>query len=117
VNNCLAQDDITPSGKLFAVWVIEKMPGAGTTISSQGKLNIRPITLLEPIFKLIESIMHTRLARAMTKTGALNPNHYSFTHGTGADDLMLEESMVFEDAHQHHKEFHGSNNDCSAADI
>ena len=51
----------------------------------------------------------------MTKAGALNPNHYGFTHGTGADDLMLEESMIFEDAHQHHKEFHGSNNDCTAA--
>jgi hypothetical protein len=29
--------------------------------------------------------------------------------------MMLEESMIFEDAHQHHKEFHGSNNDCTAA--
>jgi len=51
----------------------------------------------------------------MTKAGALNPNHYGFTQGKGADDLMLEESLVFEDAHQHHKEFHGSNNDCTAA--
>jgi hypothetical protein len=29
---------------------------------------------------------------------------------------MLEESMVFEDAHQHHEVFHGYNNDCTAAD-
>ena len=115
VNNCLEQDDIPPTGKLFAVWAIEKIPGAGSIITSTGKLNIRPITLLEPIFKLIESIIHTRLSRAMTKAGALNPNHYGFTQGKGADDLMLEESMVFEDAHQHHKEFHGSNNDCTAA--
>jgi hypothetical protein len=50
VNNCLAQDDIPPSGKLFAVWAIEKVPGEGTIITSQGMLNIRTITLLEPIF-------------------------------------------------------------------
>ena len=64
---------------------------------------------------MIEDIIHTRLSRAMAKAGPLNHNHYGFTHGTGAYDLMLEESMIFEDAHQHHKEFHGSNNDCTAA--
>jgi hypothetical protein len=77
VNNCMAQDDIPPSGgKLFAVWAIEKVPGAGSIITSTRKLNIRPITLLEPIFKLIENIIHTPLSKAMTLAGALNPNHY-----------------------------------------
>ena len=115
VNDCLADEDLPPTAKLFAVWAIEKVPGAGSIITSSGKLNIRPITLLEPIFKLIEAIIHSRLQKAMTKAGALNPNHYGFTHGTGADDLMLEESMIFEDANQHRKEIHASNNDCSAA--
>ena len=114
VNNCLAHDDIPPTGKLFAVWAIEKIHVAGSIITATGKLNIRPITLLEPTFKLIESIIHNRLTRAMSKTGALNPNQNGFTHETGVDDLMPEESMVFEDAHQHNKEFHGSNNNCTA---
>ena len=51
----------------------------------------------------------------MNKAGALNPNHYGFTHGTGSDDLMMEEAMFFEDANQHRKEIHLSNNDCTAA--
>ena len=115
INRCLADEDLPPSAKLFAVWAIEKVPGAGSIITSSGKLNIRPITLLEPTFKLIEAIIHSRLQKAMSKAGALNPNHYGFTHGTGSDDLMMEESMLCEDANQHRKEIHVSNNDCTAA--
>jgi hypothetical protein len=48
INICLADEDLPPSAKLFAVWAIEKVPGAGSIITSSGKLNIRPITLPKP---------------------------------------------------------------------
>ena len=66
INICLADEDLPLSAKLFVVlWAIEKVAGAGSIITtSSWKLNIRPITLLESIFKLIEVIMHSRLQKA-----------------------------------------------------
>ena len=57
INACLALEDIPGSLKLFAIWAIKKHIGAGAIITSAGKLNIRPIVLLEPSYKLIEAII------------------------------------------------------------
>ena len=115
INQCLSQEDLPPTAKKFAVWAIEKLIGAGSIITSKGKLNIRPITLLEPVFKLIEAIILSRLQGAMDKAGVLNRNQYGFTRDVGADDLMITDALIFEDAHQHGKELLTSNNDCKAA--
>jgi hypothetical protein len=61
INACLALEDIPGSLKLFAIWAIEKHIGAGAIITSAGKLNIRPIVLLEPSYKLIEAIIESRI--------------------------------------------------------
>jgi hypothetical protein len=62
-------EDLLPSAKLFAVLAIEKVAGG----------RIHHYFLRETkytIFKLIEAIIHSRLQKAMTTAGALNPNHY-----------------------------------------
>ena len=115
INACLALEDIPGSLKLFAIWAIEKHIGAGAIITSAGKLNIRPIVLLEPSYKLIEAIIESRTSRALSDSSSLDPSQYGFTHNTGADDLLITTCMVYEDAHQHNKEIHTSNNDCTKA--
>ena len=67
LNACLTNEDMPGSAKLFAIWAIEKYIGAGAIITSTGKLNIRPIVLLEPAFKLLEAVIQSRLSRALDK--------------------------------------------------
>jgi hypothetical protein len=115
INAFMILEDMPPTAKLFAIWAIEKYKGSGSIITSAGKLNIRPIVLLEPIYKLQEAIIHSRLSRAMDKAGVLDPSQYGFSKDVGADDLLLTEAQVMEHAHQHKREIHISNNDCTAA--
>jgi hypothetical protein len=63
----------------------------------------------------LEAVIHSRLSRALDTEGFLDPSQYGFTQDTGCDDLLLTTSMMYEDAHQHGKESHSSNNACSAA--
>jgi hypothetical protein len=51
----------------------------------------------------------------MDKAGVLDPSQYGFSKDVGADDLLLTEAQIMEHAHQHKKEIHISNNDCTAA--
>ena len=115
INDCLALEDIPHSLKLFATWAIEKHLGAGAIITSAGKINIRPIVQLKPSYKLTEAIVESRKSRALSNTNLLDPSQYGFTHNTSADDLLISTCMIYEDTHQHNKEIHTSNNDCTKA--
>ena len=84
-------------------------------LCGQAKHTPRPIVLLEPSYKLIEAIIESRTSRALSDSSSLDPSQYGFTHNTGADDLLITTCMVYEDAHQHNKEIHTSNNDCTKA--
>ena len=114
INQCLQNRDAAPFTKIFNVWPTEKRPGMGS-ILRPGKLQVRPISLLEVPYKLLESIIYRRLMRAMTKANYLHPQQYAFTPNREVKQSILQTIFLMEDARHNRKECHLSNNDCSAA--
>ena len=100
----LPLSSIPDSAKLFSVWSIEKEKGSGSIITSTGKLNIRPISLFETYYKLIERIIQSRLQAALSAGNVLDTNQFGFTPGKGVDDLLLIFNFLMEDSKQFSKE-------------
>ena len=94
INDFILLEVMPPTAEVFAIWATEKYKGSGSIITSAGKLNIRPIVLLELIYKLQEEIIHSRLSLAMDKAGVPDPSQYGFSKGVGADDLLLTEAQI-----------------------
>ena len=115
VNECLETATIPPDMKKFHVWAIEKKKGEGTIVQMEGKLNIRPISLFEVTYKLLELVIKSRVHKALLKNNDLDRAQYGFTPGVGVDDPLLTYLFLMEDAKHNNKPIHISNNDCSKA--
>jgi hypothetical protein len=77
------------------------------------KLDVRPISLFEISFKLVETVLATRINDAMAKK--LHPAQHAFNSLRSVVDAIVTYTMVMEDAHQTKQEIHISNNDCTQA--
>ena len=115
VNHCLSSGTAPTNIKDFQVWATEKIQGEGSMLSHRGKINVRPIALFEPAYKIVESVIQRRLQRCMMKHKRLHTSQYGFTPGKGVDDLLIIYRLLLEDAHHRNKEIHISSNDCSQA--
>ena len=115
INHCITTGQIPPELKSFHVWAIEKEPGVGSILSMTGKLNIRPISLFETTYKLIERIIQHRLLKALRTNNTMCDLQFGFTPQKGVDDLLLIYQFLLEDCSQYKKDIHISSNDCTQA--
>jgi hypothetical protein len=99
--------------KKFNVWCIEKTKGVGPILHPTNKLEVRPISLFEVSFKLVETILVTRINDALAPQ--LNPAQHAFNSIRSVVDAIVTYTLVMEDATQHKKKIHISNNDCTQA--
>jgi hypothetical protein len=77
------------------------------------KLDVRPISLYEISYKLVETILAERIS-AVTNP-KLHPAQHAFNSLRSVVDAITTYTLVMEDANQFHKEIHISNNDCTQA--
>ena len=113
VNECIRHQNTPVFTKNFNVWLIEKTKGVGPILHPTNKLDVRPISLFEVSFKLVETILATRINDAIAPK--LNPAQHAFLAIRSVVDAIVTYTMIMEDAHQYHKEIHISNNDCTQA--
>ena len=115
LNHALQSRDLPVITKKFQVWATEKQPGAGSILKLTGKINVRPISLFEVLYKLLELILKRRLSTILTHHNVIDKNQYGFTKNVGVDDLLITYNLILEGAFHTRKEIHISNNDCSQA--
>ena len=113
VNMCILNRDTPMFTKKFNVWCIEKTKGVGPILHPTNKLDVRPISLFEVSFKLVETVLATRINEALAPQ--LNPAQHAFNAIRSVVDAIVTYTLVMEDAKQHKKEIHISNNDCTQA--
>ena len=113
VNECIRHKNTPMFTKNFNVWLIEKTKGVGPILHPTNKLDVRPISLFEISFKLVETILATRINDALEPK--LNPAQHAFNAIRSVVDAIITYTMVMEDANQYRKEIHISNNDCTQA--
>jgi hypothetical protein len=77
------------------------------------KLNVRPISLFEVSFKLMETVLATRINDAMAPK--LHPAQHAFNALCSVVDAIITYTLIMEDVNQSKKEIHISNNDCTQA--
>ena len=65
LNACIENKNTRMFSKMFNVWCIEKTQGVGTIMHPTNKLDVRPISLFEVSFKLMETVLATRINDAM----------------------------------------------------
>ena len=75
------------------------------------KLQVRPISLFEVSLKLVEAVITSRLFTAMTKHSHMHPSQHGFFPQRSVTDALLTYTLLMEDAHDHKKDIHISNND------
>ena len=66
LNLCIQQKNTPMFTNMFNVWCIEKTQGIGPILHPTNKLDVRPISLFEISFKLMETVLATRINNAMT---------------------------------------------------
>ena len=115
LNHALRTHNLPSLTKKFQVWATEKQPGAGSILKLTGKINVRPISLFEVLYKLLELLIKRRLNVILTKHNIIDKNQYGFTKNVGVDDLLMTYNFIMEGAFHSQKEIHISNNDCSQA--
>ena len=113
VNQCIKNKNTPLFTKNFNVWLIEKTKGVGPIMHPTNKLDVRPISLFEVSFKLVETILATRINDAMTPR--LHPAQHAFNALRSVVDAITTYTLIMEDACQYKKEIHVSNNDCTQA--
>ena len=113
VNMCLLNKNTPMFTKQFNVWLLEKTQGVGPIMHPTNKLDVRPISLFEISFKLVETVLASRINDAMAKK--LHPAQHAFNSLRSVVDAIVTYTMVMEDAHQTKQEIHISNNDCTQA--
>ena len=112
VNQCIINKN-TPAFTKKYVWLIEKTKGIGPIMHPTNKRDVRPISLFEVSFKLVETILATRINDAMAPK--LHPAQHAFNALRSVVDAITTYTLIMEDARQHNKEIHISNNDCTQA--
>ena len=115
LNACIREKDIPSRIKRFNVWCIEKEQGVGPIMHPTSKLQVRPISLFEVSLKLVEAVIATRIHNTMTKHSHMHPSQHGFLPQRSVTDALLTYTLLMEDAHDHKKEIHISNNDCTQA--
>ena len=113
VNQCISKKNTPIFTKKFNVWLLEKTKGVGPIMHPTNKLDVRPISLFEVSFKLVETIIATRINDAMAPK--LHPAQHAFNALRSVVDAITTYTLIMEDARQHKKEIHISNNDCTQA--
>ena len=113
VNSCMAKKDTPSYTKRFYVWCTEKVPGVGSVMHPTKKLDVRPISLFEISYKLVETILAERISSVMNPK--LHPAQHAFNSLRTVVDAIATLMLVMEDSCQHKKEIHISNNDCTQA--
>ena len=113
VNECIKNRNTPDWSKKFNVWCIEKTQGVGTIMHPTNKLDVRPISLFEVSFKLVETILATRINDAIASK--LHPAQHAFNSFRSVVDAIVTYTLVMEDSNQFHKQIHISNNDCTQA--
>ena len=113
LNTCIENKNTPMFTKLFNVWCIEKTKGVGPIMHPTNKLDVRPISLFEVSFKLMETVLATRINDAMTPK--LHPAQHAFNALRSVVDAIVTYTLVMEDVKQSKKEIHISNNDCTQA--
>ena len=112
-NSCLRNKNTPSYLKRFYVWCIEKVKGVGPIMHPTKKLDVRPISLYEISYKLVETILAERISAATNPK--LHPAQHAFNSLRSVVDAITTYTLVMEDANQFHKEIHISNNDCTQA--
>ena len=113
LNLCIQQKNTPMFTKMFNVWCIEKTQGVGPILHPTNKLDVRPISLFEVSFKLMETVLATRISNAMTPR--LHPAQHAFNALRSVVDAIVTYTLIMEDAKQSKQEIHISNNDCTQA--
>jgi hypothetical protein len=113
LNLCIKQKNTPMFTKMLNVWCIEKTQGVGPILHPTNKLDVRPISLFEVSFKLMETVLATRISNAMTPR--LHPAQHAFNALRSVVDAIFTYTLIMEDAKQSKKEIHISNNDCTQA--
>ena len=113
VNQSIINKNTPEFTKKFNVWLIEKTKGVGPIMHPTNKLDVRPISLFEVSFKLVETILATRINDALAPK--LHPAQHAFNALRSVVDAITTYTLIMEDARQHKKEIHISNNDCTQA--
>ena len=113
VNSCMKKKDTPSYTKRFYVWCTEKVPGVGSVMHPSNKLDVRPISLFEISYKLVETILAHRISSVMNPK--LHPAQHAFNSLRTVVDAIATFVLIMEDSHQHNKEIHISNNDCTQA--
>jgi hypothetical protein len=76
VNECIKNRNTPDWSKKFNVWCIENTQGVGTIMHPTNKLDVRPISLFEISFKLVETVLATRINDAIASK--LPPAQHAF---------------------------------------
>ena len=83
------------------MWCIEKTKGVGPILHPTNKLDVRPISLFEVSFKLVETILATRINDALAPQ--LHPAQHAFNTIRSVVDAIVTYTLVMEDVKQHKK--------------
>ena len=113
VNDCIKQRNTPQYTKNLNVWCLEKVQGAGSTMHPTNKLDVRPLSLFEVSYKLVEIILAKRISDVMEPK--LHPAQHAFNSLRSVVDAVIAYTFIMEDAKQFKKEIHISNNDCTQA--
>ena len=113
VNDCITQRNTPKYSKNLNVWCLEKTQGVGSIMHPTNKLDVRPLSLFEVSYKLVEHILAKRITDVME--AKLHPAQHAFTSLRSVTDAVFAYTFMMEDAKQYKKEIHVSNNDCTQA--
>ena len=86
------------STKHLNVWCLEKVQGIGSIMHPTNKLDVRPISLFEVSYKLIETILAKRINDVME--AKLHPAQHAFGSLCSVIDAVIAYTFIMEDAKQ-----------------
>jgi hypothetical protein len=94
LNLCIQQKNTPMFTKMFNIWCIEKTQGVGPILHPTNKLDVRPISLFEVSFKLMETVLATRISNAMTPK--LHPAQHVF-NALRVVDAIVTYTLIMEE--------------------